>query len=236
MADAPTPQDAPKAICPDRLMKEGESHVAHEALKAYFDQGDSRSIASVAKQLSKSATLVHRWARRFNWNERIDVANAEAQVAFRRALDRQMEAFVNRFIGQRIKVADGNTALALKAQKKAMEIMDYMPVKDQQVSKDGKTIIIKASPNIRMSDAPRLIMVANIAMNQADQVANPKRLGRNGQKADGSPLPDGQEAPYMEIFLDAGDGTPRPLSEMPVPDELDPNYHPEDDDGSTPTP
>ncbi len=114
------------------------------------------------------------------------------------------------------------------AHSKAKEVLKFVVVKDITTSKDGKTIIIKSNPNVRLGDAIRLLIGGNVAMNQADQILNPRKPF---QKCDGSRTsPSGSlESPVVELWLDGGDGIPMPLSQMPEPDRLEPDFHPEVD-------
>ena len=50
----------------------GETAKAFQAFTVYRDLGIQRSFESVANQLSKSATLIRRWAAKYNWGERIE--------------------------------------------------------------------------------------------------------------------------------------------------------------------
>lgn len=50
----------------------GETAKAFQAFTVYRDLGIHRSFESVANQLSKSATLIRRWAAKYNWGERIE--------------------------------------------------------------------------------------------------------------------------------------------------------------------
>lgn len=48
---------------------ENESDVAFSAFKTYLEMED-RSIEKVSKKLSKSAALLYRWSRQFDWKKR----------------------------------------------------------------------------------------------------------------------------------------------------------------------
>jgi uncharacterized protein YeaC (DUF1315 family) len=48
-----------------------ETPKAYQALKAYVEMGDNKSISGVARQLSKSRQLVVRWASKYRWKARI---------------------------------------------------------------------------------------------------------------------------------------------------------------------
>jgi hypothetical protein len=48
-----------------------ESAKAYAAFRTYLDLGAERSLSAVAKKVGKSATLMERWSRRFDWPGRI---------------------------------------------------------------------------------------------------------------------------------------------------------------------
>ena len=45
----------------------GESPQAYDAFKIYLYQGTERSIRKVAKEIGKSASIVHRWSGSYGW-------------------------------------------------------------------------------------------------------------------------------------------------------------------------
>lgn len=49
----------------------GESAKAYTAFITYRDQGDDRSVLSVARELDKSGTLIGRWSSTHNWVSRV---------------------------------------------------------------------------------------------------------------------------------------------------------------------
>ena len=59
----------------------GESYAAFEAFQTYLT---ARSYPKVAEKLSKSVTLMKRWAKRHNWRERADAWDNEVS---RRAME-----------------------------------------------------------------------------------------------------------------------------------------------------
>lgn len=63
----------------DRRDKEGAR--AYEAFRVYCEMGAARSLASVAKKLSKSETLIARWSGQHDWVARV-IAYDEAQAAY----------------------------------------------------------------------------------------------------------------------------------------------------------
>ena len=48
-----------------------ESTKAFEAFKTYLEMGDERSYVKVGQKLGKSKTLIDRWGKAWNWQERV---------------------------------------------------------------------------------------------------------------------------------------------------------------------
>jgi choline kinase len=93
---------------------ERESAPAFEAFQKYLDMGTERSLRKLAVEISKSYTLVSRWSREKNWQERVRaydnyLANARTQKALA-----EIEGRYTRFG----KVSDQLTLLALDTIKK----------------------------------------------------------------------------------------------------------------------
>jgi hypothetical protein len=63
-----------------------ESPKAHAAFRRYLEMGEQRGVQRVATQLSKSRTLISRWAQRWKWKERAkfydDFVNDQQMRAF----------------------------------------------------------------------------------------------------------------------------------------------------------
>ena len=73
---------------------ENESDAAFEAFKIYLEL-DERSIEKVSKALSKSASLIYRWASQYNWRERArDFDNSileDVRQEIKRSLSREIK-------------------------------------------------------------------------------------------------------------------------------------------------
>lgn len=61
----------------------GESAPAFQAFALYRDMGADRSLAKVAKELGKSATLIERWSARDAWVTRVDAWDVEQDRLWR---------------------------------------------------------------------------------------------------------------------------------------------------------
>lgn len=62
----------------------GESSKAFEAFALYRDMGSQRSMRQVEQRLNKSLTLLAKWSKKWNWQERIRAYDAD--------LDRKTQA------------------------------------------------------------------------------------------------------------------------------------------------
>ena len=65
----------------------GESYPAFEAFQTYLTH---RSYCKVAEELTKSTTLIKRWAKKHRWRERADAWDSEIS---RQAMERASEDF-----------------------------------------------------------------------------------------------------------------------------------------------
>ena len=99
--------------------QKGESAQAFEAFTVYLDMGESRSCHKVAKELTKSDTIIKRWSTRWNWQERIRAYNNEIQ---RQKLQRAKE--------DAEKMRDQQMETAIIMQQKAREALDKLDPED----------------------------------------------------------------------------------------------------------
>jgi hypothetical protein len=64
-----------------------ESAKAFSAFKTYLDLGAERSLAAVAEKHGKSKTMIERWSRRWNWQERISAHGQHLALVEREAIE-----------------------------------------------------------------------------------------------------------------------------------------------------
>lgn len=98
---------------------EGESVKAYEAFTVYLNMGAERSLIAVARQLSKSKTLMARWSSTYGWVERVAAYDADVQ--------RRVHAEA---VKSSRKMNDRHISIALKMQKKALEALAKMRPED----------------------------------------------------------------------------------------------------------
>lgn len=99
--------------------KKGESSEAYTAFKLYYQMGDKRSCAKVAKNLGRSNTLISGWCSKWDWVERARAYDNE--------LARQEFAEACNAIK---KMNEQQAQIGLLIQKKALEALKEMKSKE----------------------------------------------------------------------------------------------------------
>src|SRR5262245_49372726 len=64
-----------------------ESNKAFAAFRVYLELGSERSLLAVADKLEKSASLIERWSRKFDWPARIQAYVAHLATVERAAIE-----------------------------------------------------------------------------------------------------------------------------------------------------
>ena len=64
-----------------------ESAKAYEAFSVYLNMGPERSLAAVGKRLGKSAGLMERWSRKYDWAARVEAHAAHLATVEREATE-----------------------------------------------------------------------------------------------------------------------------------------------------
>jgi hypothetical protein len=67
--------------------RNGESQKAFAAFSVYLSMGAERSLAAVGKRLGKSAGLIERWSRKFDWPGRVQAHAGHMAVVEREATE-----------------------------------------------------------------------------------------------------------------------------------------------------
>lgn len=99
--------------------KKGESSESYAAFKLYYQMGDKRSCAKVAKNLGRSNTLISGWCSKWDWVERARAYDNE--------LARQEFAEACNAIK---KMNEQQAQIGLLIQKKALEALKEMKSKE----------------------------------------------------------------------------------------------------------
>lgn len=99
--------------------KKGESSESYAAFKLYYQMGDKRSCAKVAKNLGRSNTLISGWCSKWDWVERARAYDNE--------LARQEFAEACNAIK---KMNEQQAQIGLLVQKKALEALKEMKSKE----------------------------------------------------------------------------------------------------------
>lgn len=134
--------------------QQGESPQAFEAFSVYRDLGDERSIRKVAAQLNKSATLIQRWSKAWNWPERArEYDNSLQAQAYKEAVKRTTE------------MQTRHIKTAVLMQKKAVEALDKLKPGDLE----PKDIIRLIAEGAKMERAARLADPAIVSQQKREE-------------------------------------------------------------------
>lgn len=99
--------------------KKGESSESYAAFKLYYQMGDKRSCAKVAKNLGRSNTLISGWCSKWDWVERARAYDNElARQEFAEACNAVK------------KMNEQQAQIGLLIQKKALEALKEMKSKE----------------------------------------------------------------------------------------------------------
>lgn len=103
-----------------------ESEKAYEAFSEYRDMGEKRTYQKVAEKLQKSCALIRRWSSQWEWRERVRAYDNELEKEVRKKAIADRKAMIERHI-----------SIAMHLQKKALEALSSLSVKDMS-AKDIK--------------------------------------------------------------------------------------------------
>jgi hypothetical protein len=85
-----------------------ETRKAFQAFVIYRDMGINRSYRKVANQLGKSQTLIHRWAKRWEWQKRItDFEDYMADQSVKSQLEQIREMNERHILGAQLMYGKG---------------------------------------------------------------------------------------------------------------------------------
>lgn len=60
-----------------KLMKTPENLEQKQAYEYYYTLGTERNLRKVAQKFNKSLTTIHKWNKSYNWQERVEIRDAE---------------------------------------------------------------------------------------------------------------------------------------------------------------
>lgn len=126
----------------DRLKDETEK--AYEAFSTYRDLGVGRTFVAVADKLHKSCTLIRRWAKRHNWEERAAAYDSSITEGARKANINSIETAIKR-----------KNSIAGKLEEKALAALKNLNL--SRVS--GRTIV-------------EMLTLSNTLRNEAVEIEN----------------------------------------------------------------
>lgn len=143
----------------------GESTKAHVAAQIYFRAGATRSLASVAQQLSKSLPLIKRWSRNHHWVERAQAYDQHMAEVEQRALEEEARAQAEQKAAEWIARLDElreKEWRAAQALIRRVETMLKFPIEAQEIKHAaGQQITIVMPVKWRASDMAKLVLAAS---------------------------------------------------------------------------
>jgi len=127
--------------------QEKESAKAYAAARLYFEQGAEQSLASVARALGKSPSLIDRWSGRWQWGVRARAFDKELDKERRRAALKLAAAQGREWAKRAAEIRETGSALAQELIQKAREIVKSPLYK--QETKDGKITLDPAGWSLK---------------------------------------------------------------------------------------
>jgi hypothetical protein len=157
---------------------ESEGNKAYAAFDAYVQQGDNRSTAKVARQLSKSRQLITRWSAKWRWQARLAAQRqreCEQKIA---AETKAVETVAQITEGRRARVAERAFAVAERMIDRADEVMEQHPVSSVRLLATGVQTIslvggVASGYNV---PAPTLEIVTQFIDQNGQPVAAPEPI------------------------------------------------------------
>lgn len=150
----------------------GEGPEAFAAASAYFALGSGRTIEAVARECTKSVSLLRRWSARFGWVERAaaydDHLAAIRQAAREVALAREARKWELRRWAALEQVFQDGQRLREKAQ-----AMLAMPVTEEVVGPDGSVTVKSAGRWTFLTAAQMLRLASELAAGALEAATQP---------------------------------------------------------------
>lgn len=119
--------------------QQGESEVAFEAFSLYRDKGAERTLTAVADELQKSYTLIRRWAKRWEWSDRVREYDNDKERQAKKEAEKGLRDMYAR-----------QTKIAMSVQTKALQALEKLDP-DNMSAKDIKEYIKMATDLERLN-------------------------------------------------------------------------------------
>lgn len=120
--------------------RRGESAQAYQAARLYFEMGADRSLEAVARNLTKSRSLIAKWSSQWSWPERAE--------AYDRHMDRLAFEAQTRALAEEVRVWEARRAEQREREWRMAELllqraelMSRHPV-TETIEQDGRTVIM----------------------------------------------------------------------------------------------
>lgn len=78
--------------------QKGESEKAYEAFSIYRDMCEERTVSAVVKKLEKSRTLIDRWKKNYQWEERVRLYDNWLEKKARQKIVKNRQDMIDRHI------------------------------------------------------------------------------------------------------------------------------------------
>jgi hypothetical protein len=124
-----------------------ETTDAFEAWQTYRDWGPDRSYQKVARWLSKSETIIKRWASRWEWQERLQAMDDWQEMIKRDAVEENERQKAQDFISRQQKLDEEILSLKEALMPRLKQMASFPLVRTTKETKDnGKTEITHVHP------------------------------------------------------------------------------------------
>ena len=78
--------------------QKGESEKAYESFAVYRDMSEERTVSAVVKKLEKSRTLIDRWKKNYQWEERVRLYDNWLEKKARQKVVKNRQDMIDRHI------------------------------------------------------------------------------------------------------------------------------------------
>ena len=172
-----------------------ETAPAHGAFVEYLKMGPQRAVRAVGRKLHKSSTIIGRWSRRHDWQERVAAWDSEQFRIQVEAEIAQMRQEGRSWAERSKQIREQEFLIGRKLLEKA-QVMINWPLGRQTVRKGGRVTIIEPA-QWNMHSAARFVDLASILMRRG--AALPTNL-TSFSAPDGSALPVAPAARELSVL------------------------------------
>ena len=180
-----------------------ESNKAFAAFSLYLSLGPERGLREVARKLDKSLTVVGKWSRKFDWQERVSAHGAHLAIVEREAIEAAARGKAAEWESREQKLRETEWRLHERAIAAAEKALDAFMEKDKVYA--------------NLADVARMLEIAS----KLGRLAT--GLGTDGERSKGDDLPGlrvevtvALEKIYGDEIVDAEVVSVPPLPQLPA--------------------